>query len=111
MVLKNRTKNSIITTDLKEASSLSDRALGLLKTSNPRSLLFRTRFGLHTFGLREPIDVLVLDDQLRVVKVAAGLKPNRLFFWPPRFSTVVELPAGSISNSTTTLGDQILLET
>jgi len=58
--LKNLTKNTIIATDLKECVSFKDRNLGLLDQQNPRSLLFKTRFGIHTFGLSEPIDVLVL---------------------------------------------------
>lgn len=110
MILKNLSKKTIITTDLKEVTSLEDRVFGLLKRSNPRSLLFKTRFGLHTFGLKEPIDVLVLNDNLKVVKIRQNLKPNQLFFWHPLFATVVELPADSIANTETEIGDQLSVD-
>ncbi len=105
MILRNLTRKTTITSDLKIVDSLADRIFGLLKKSNPRSLLFNTRFGLHTFGLRRQIDVLVLSDDLKVVKTRQNLKPNRLFFWSPLFSIVIELPENSIKYSNTTTED------
>jgi uncharacterized protein len=94
MILKNLTTRKIITHELKEAKSLSDRFLGLLKKSNPRFLLFKTRFGIHTFFLKEPIDVVILDEDLKVVKLKENLKPNRLFLWNPIYSLIIEVPKG-----------------
>jgi len=105
MILKNLTKNTLISGNLKEASSFSDRTFGLLKKNNPQSLLFRTRFGIHTFGLIDPIDVLALDSHWKVVKICTHLKPNRLFFYNPLFSIVIELPENSIKSSNTTTDD------
>ncbi len=105
MILKNLTKKTVISNDLKEATSFSDQVLGLLNPANPRSLLFRTRFGIHTFGLKNTIDVLVLDSRWKVVKICIGLKPNRLFFYNPLFPIVIELPRNSITNSKTAIGD------
>ncbi len=96
--------------DLKEAKSFTNRFLGLLRPSNPRSLLFRTRFGIHTFGLSVPIDVIVLDSKFRVVKLQSSLKPNQLFFWNPKYDTVIELPEGSIKKSDIKIGDKIELK-
>jgi uncharacterized membrane protein (UPF0127 family) len=105
MVLKNLTKNTVVSNDLKGASSFSDQVLGLLNPANPRSLLFRTRFGIHTFGLKDPIDVLILDSSWKVVKTSVSLKPNRVFLWNPLFPIVIELPENSITNSKTATGD------
>lgn len=99
MTLKNKTTGKIITKDLKIAKSFLDRFLGLLIKSNPRFLLFKTRFGIHTFFLKEPIDVLVLDKNMRVVTFKPNLKPNRLFFWNPTHNTLIELPEGIIKKS------------
>ena len=104
MVLKNLTKKTILTTDLKEAESLVDQIFGLLKQSNPRSLLFRTRFGIHTFGLKDSIDVLVLDKTQKVVKLAQ-VSPGSLFFWKPLYNLVIELPKGVLKKSKTKTGD------
>ncbi len=104
MVLKNVTKDTILTKDLKEAKSALDQIFGLLRRSNPRSLLFKTRFGIHTFGLQEPIDVVVLDDSFKIVKLRENLKPNRLFFWNPKYSLVIELPAETLKKSKTSIG-------
>ena len=70
---------------------------GLLIRSNPRNLLFKTRFGIHTLFLREPIDVIVLNDKLQVMGTKQYLKPNSLFFWNPKYSIIIELKTGTIS--------------
>lgn len=105
MILKNLTKNTTLTTDLKECVSFKDKNLGLLDLKNTRSLLFKTRFGIHTFGLRETIDIIVLNRGLKVVKLKYDLKPNRIFFWNPLFSIVIELPKETLTKSNTKVGD------
>ncbi len=107
MILKNLTRKTVLATDLKEAVSASDQVLGLLKKSNPRSLLFRTRAGIHTFGLKVPIDVIILDSDHKVIKLAT-VKPNSLFFWNPKYDIVIELPKEAITKSETKLGDAII---
>lgn len=96
MILLNKTTGKIICKDLKIASSILDRMLGLLIKSNPRSMLFKTRFGIHTFFLNEPIDVIILDNNFKVVKINQNLKPNRVFFWNPVYPYIIELPQGHI---------------
>ena len=83
--------------------------LGLLKKSNPRSLLFKTRFGIHTFFLRTAIDVLVLDEKHAVQAVKESLRPNRVYFWNPKYPLVLELLKGSVRKSKTSVGDHLKL--
>lgn len=109
MEVINKSKRTTISRDTKVASSFSDKFLGLLKKSNPRSLLIKTRFGIHTFGLKSLIDVVVLDNNYEVVKLGLAIKPNRFFFWNPKFSCVLELPEFSIKNSKTEIGDKLEL--
>ena len=66
--------------------------------------MFKTRFGIHTFFIKEPIDVIVLDDNFKVVKLAT-VKPNNIFFWHPRFSKVLEFPQSTIKKTKTQIGD------
>ena len=99
MVLKNLTTNKIICKDLKICTSFADLLLGLLIKSNPRNLLFNTRFGIHTFFLKDPIDIVILNNQGQVIKLKKNLEPNRLFFWNPKHSTVIELKNSTIAKS------------
>jgi uncharacterized protein len=96
MVLKNLITSKTVCTDLKICESFKDRMFGLLIKSNPRSLFFKTRFGIHTFFLKEPVDVLILDERMKVRKIKQNLKPNQLFFWNPLYSIVIELSRGTV---------------
>ena len=86
-----------------------------------RGLLNRTRLGpgeglwivpcegVHTFGMKFPIDVLFLDKQRRVVKVVPDMGKRRfaLSLWA---HSVLELPAGLAQATGTVVGDQLELE-
>lgn len=96
MILKIKSSGKIICKDLKEAKSLSDQLFGLIIKSNPRYMLFKTRFGIHTFFLKEPIDVLVLDKDYKIMHLRENVKPNSLVFWNPRYFNILELPKGTI---------------
>ena len=110
MVLKNVTKNTIVTNDLVEAKSFINKYLGLLRKSNSRSLMFKARFGIHTFGLRKAIDVIILDNKFSVVKFKENLKPNSVFFWNPIYNLVIELPSETLKKTQTTLGCYLKLK-
>lgn len=106
----NITRNTIVASHAKLAVSFFDRAFGLLNKNNPRSLIFKTRFGLHTFGLKSDIDILVLDANGLVKKLGKEVPANRFFFYNPVFSTVIELESGAIEKSLTKLDDKIIIE-
>jgi uncharacterized membrane protein (UPF0127 family) len=88
---------------------MSDKLLGLLDKNNSRSLLFKTRYGIHTFFLKETIDVIVLDSN-RIVRLLKSLKSNRIFIYSPLYPTVIELPKGTIHKSKTKVGDELELK-
>lgn len=92
------------------ANTWKEKTLGLLRYKKPESLLLRTRFGIHTFGLTYPIDVLVLNKHHRVIALKERLKPNRVFFWNPKYNAVVELPQGTIAQKKITVEKKILLK-
>ena len=73
-----------------------DKIKGLSGAKKAYPVFFQTRFGIHTFGLKFPIDVLILDQDDMVVKLAENLKSNRIFIWNPLFDKCIELPAGEI---------------
>ncbi len=106
---KTNGRKSIVIRGIKEARSFSDRLLGLLKKSNSGPLLFKTRFGIHTFGLKKEIDVIVLNLDKRVVKFAT-VKPNRLFFWNPKYNLILEFPKGGIKKNRIKINDLIMIK-
>jgi uncharacterized membrane protein (UPF0127 family) len=78
------------------ADSFWSRGRGLLGRSAlapQQGLLIRPCSSVHTFFMRFAIDVVYLDREWRVTKVAADLKPWRLS-WGRGANMVLELPAG-----------------
>lgn len=70
-------------------------------------MLLKTRFGIHTFGMSYPIDVLILNSDNKVVVMKNNLVPNRIFLWYIMYFNVVELPSGTNVHSKTQLNDQL----
>lgn len=91
MKLINLTQNKTLTNHLIVSDSLLKSTLGLLNQPPGTAMLFKTRWGIHTFGMRYPIDILIMDDLLKIVQIKKNLQPNRFFFWNPKYSIIVEL--------------------
>lgn len=86
-----------------------DKTRGLLGTKKAYPVFFHTRFGIHTFGLKFPIDVVIVDRRQIVVKIAKNLKPNRIFLWNPFYDNVLELPEHAIAKNNIRVGEVIRL--
>ena len=71
-------------------------------------LYFETRWGVHTFGMKFPLDIIVLNNKWEVAKIRRGLLPNRLFFWNPKHKRVIELPS-EMQASMPAPGDRVLI--
>ena len=85
------------------ARSFQTKIVGLLRAKKPHTLYFKTRFGIHTIGMRYPIDIIILNDLFLVKKVKSNLLPWKIFIWNPLWQHVIELPAGSIAQKKITL--------
>lgn len=92
---------------VKEAKTWWEKSVGLIGVKKPYALIFKTRFGIHTLGLKFAIDVLILDQNNFVVSFRENLKPNQCFFWNPKYCQVLELPPGTIKELAIKLKDQI----
>jgi uncharacterized membrane protein (UPF0127 family) len=78
------------------ARSLRRRLLGLALRRRPpdgRALLFPRCRSVHTFGMRFAIDVVFLDSNGRVLRIAAGVRPGRVARCPDAVAAV-EVRAG-----------------
>jgi uncharacterized protein len=107
MQVRNITKKTIIVDKIRVAKNLQDKVIGLLRSKKPEVLLLKTHFGIHTFGMKYAIDVIVLDDKHTVVALKASLPPNRIFLWNPMDEIVIEMPEGMIEKTKTEIGDKI----
>jgi uncharacterized membrane protein (UPF0127 family) len=63
---------------------------------------------IHTFGLREAIDVVFCDRDWTVLHVVRSMKPLRMSRWVRRARFVIELRAGSLPDDLKT-GDALQL--
>jgi uncharacterized membrane protein (UPF0127 family) len=70
-------------------------------------LLLQGEQAIHTFGMFLPIDVLYLDADGRVLRALNALAPSRLGPIVRGTRNVLELPAGTLSATSTREGDQI----
>lgn len=93
---------------VKKLHGFLQKTKGLLG-AYPYPVYFTTRFGVHTFGMKSPIDVLILDSQGIIVKIKENLVPNRVFFWNPLYSNVLELPSGTVYKKNIRIGTKIRL--
>jgi uncharacterized protein len=100
----------MIKLSVRRAKNLKEKIQGLIGENNPHTLMIRTRFGIHTFGVKFPIDVLILNKKNQAVSMKEGLKPNRIFLWNPLYEKVLELPAGTIKKHGIKMHDLIDLE-
>jgi hypothetical protein len=108
----NRTRQAYLATELSLADTHWSRLRGLMGSSvenfgEGRGLWIVPCRGVHTLGMRFPIDVVYLSKAGTVVHVEEKLQPWR--FAPIRMqaATVLELPSGKAVETATEIGDKI----
>jgi uncharacterized membrane protein (UPF0127 family) len=65
--------------------------------------------GVHTFGMRFPIDVVFLDSEQRVVAAVSRLLPYRVTPVYRLAASVLELPAGTLAGMPLQIGEKIAI--
>jgi uncharacterized membrane protein (UPF0127 family) len=95
------------------ADTSTTRKTGLLKHERldpGEGLWIKPCEGVHTVGMKFPIDVLFLDKKRKVVKIRAAMPRWRMAacLWA---HSVLELPSGTAAATRTTRGDQLEFET
>ena len=113
MLLVNATKKTVVSDRCHFANTVLKRMVGLLNRGHfeqGEGLLFDRCYGIHTFGMRFPIDVLFLDKDLRVIRAVKALPPYRTSI-VKKAVYVLELPVGALETSHTEEGDQIQIRT
>lgn len=106
----NSTRQTELASRLVVADNIFTRMKGLLgrnSLAEGEGLLIRPCKGIHTFGMKFPIDVVFLDSRNLVIAVHKELASNRLTPIYPKGASVLELPAGTIEATATKIGDEI----
>jgi uncharacterized protein len=94
------------------ADTFFTRLFGLLGKNGlePGSgILIRPSSGVHTIGMRFPIDVVGLDKSLRVLKVWRRLPPWRITNVNFRIHSMLELAPGHIDDCRIEPGDRLAI--
>jgi hypothetical protein len=113
MVLVNATKKTVVSDNCHFANTVLKRVVGLLnrgRFDKGEGLLLDRCYGIHTFGMRFPIDVLFLDKDLCVIRAVKALSPYRTCV-VKKSVYVLEVPVGAVDASRTGEGDQIQIRT
>lgn len=107
---RTKIKQQTKTLQVHKAKNWREKVQGLIGSDEPRNFLLKTHFGIHTIGLKFPIDVLILDKNSQVKVLKHSLRPNNMFLWNPKYDTVIELPTGEIKKHKIEVGEKVELE-
>ena len=108
----NSTRNTTLGEEISLANSSETRRTGLLAQdglSEGSGLWIYPCEAIHTFFMRFAIDVIFVDRQSRVRKIAKKLRPWRMSMCLVA-SSVLELPAGTAESTGTVVGDELVFE-
>ena len=107
MKVVNLTRNVILANEVRVADTFFARLKGLLGTAclpAGQGLIIQPCDSVHTFGMKYDIDVVFVDERQLVVKTVADMRPGRVAMGRAG-KYVLELPAGTLANTCTAVGD------
>lgn len=85
---------------IKIANNFKDKLIGLMGQTNiDYGLLITNCKSIHTYFMKESIDVLLLDKDNRILMINRNIKPNKiLIFKSKKRTNILELPNNSSLN-------------
>lgn len=111
--ITNATRGTILATRCRVASSLRDRAVGLLRTPEVlpgEGLLIERSPSIHMFFMRYSIDVVFVDRTGHVTRTVSRLRPWRVVWWARGARDCIELRAGVLDGTGTLPGDLLAFD-
>jgi len=106
----NHTRNTVLGDKIQVAGTSLSRLIGLLGKPGLEpgaGLLILPSQAIHTIAMRFAIDVVFLDRNWRVIHLRPAMVPYRMTGIHWRSRSVLELPAGVIARTSTSIGDQL----
>lgn len=110
MKIINQTKNIILATKVVEADRFWLRLQGLLFQplwKNYQGLYLKSCKSIHTFGLKNPIDIIYVNHVGCIIKWQT-IRPYRISVGPKLTQGVVELPQGTCRSTKCDINDQLI---
>lgn len=108
VTIVNESRGSVLAHHATIATGYFSRARGLLGRSSlaeGEGLIIRPCNSVHCFFMAFSIDVIYVDRNYRIVRLAPDLRPNRIGPVVMRARDVIELPVGTIAATGTQVGD------
>lgn len=90
-------RGTCVVSRVRIAATFTSRCVGLLNQhslSKDEGLLLKPGGSIHTLWMRVAIDVLFLDERLRIVRIVQRVRPWRFVLAPPQTRRVLELACG-----------------
>jgi uncharacterized membrane protein (UPF0127 family) len=110
VTIVNTTRDTILGERISIAETSWSRLVGLLGKCGLEpgaGLLIVPSQAIHTFAMRFPIDVVFLDRDWRVVHLTPRMVPFRITALHWKAHCVLELPSGTTTLTSTSIGDQL----
>jgi hypothetical protein len=105
-----RENNAAIASRIECADTSLRRLVGLLGRSSlsaGEGIWIQPSSGIHTFGMKFPIDVVGLDREMRILKLWRQVKPQRMTSVSTKVNSVLELAGGEIDAHSLHVGQEL----
>jgi uncharacterized membrane protein (UPF0127 family) len=112
-LVRDRATGRILARRVRRADGWLSRFIGFLprRTIAPDEGLWFERCGaVHTLGMRTALDIVFLDRDLRVLRIDANVRPQRLYVGARHAHVVAEFGPGFAQANPLAPGDQLSLE-
>lgn len=113
MRVYNQTRKAVLISRARMANSFWSRLRGLLGTTSLKAgegLILAGEKSIHTLFMKFPIDVVYINKQHIVVRTTTNMVPYRLGPFVSQSAYVLEMPVGTIEQTSTQVGDHLSLE-
>lgn len=82
---------------IKTANNFKTRLIGLMFKKNiDYGLLFKNCRSIHTFFMKEEIDIIATDKNDNIIKKYKSFKPGKILIAPKNTKNIYELPKNTI---------------
>ncbi len=108
----NAKNDAVLVSQGRVASNPWTRLMGLMgkrELQEGDGLLIPGSTSIHTHFMRFPIDVIFMSKDDKVVDLEEAMATWRMRFARGKAKYVIELPAGTIARTDTTVGDQLIV--
>ena len=108
----NQTRETFLSLTVAVADTIFARLkgfIGRLRLRSDEGIWMVPSRGIHTLGVRVPLDLIYLDENLRVIHLEEYFPTFRIAPLRAQAESVLELPTHTIYSSQTQVGDQLVI--